>query len=75
MIIVYCAWVEAIQPWTERVTVSGGRCGIAGKFAKRWPCTPAGLRSVVVDAEVLLECLHTSFTESVRLTVEGTEEV
>ena len=45
-----------------------------GKFCKRQSCSPAILPIVAVDAEVLLEYLNCSFTESICLWVVGSGE-
>ena len=68
---VNCARVEAIETSVGGEFVGSGRCGVVGKFSKWEPCSPPVLPVMAVDAEVLLQCLDGSFTESVSLGVVG----
>ena len=71
VIKVYGAWIKAIETSIGGEFVGSGGCGIIGKFCQRSPCLPAVWPIVAVDTQVLLACMHCSFTDSICLCVVG----
>ena len=75
VVTTYSAQIEATETSVQKEIVGTSGCSMISKFCDWQPCSPMVLPIMVVDAEILLECLDYLFTEFIYLQVVGSGNV